>query len=271
MTDTSTFRGADPTYRLVDSLHAQEKDGSRNLVQNFLLPLLERLSVRPGARILDVGCGIGQTVSSLREAGYDAYGLEPGGRYDEAGSTVKPFLFQQYSNDFSPTEKFDFVMSHGVIEHVGTTDGHASLSLNYMHERRLFAESLAVLTKRGGYVLICCPNRLFPFDFQHGPHIYGGLAALKARFPLLRRITIPWHSQNNLCSLTDIANLMGSIDGATIPVPQGMYLNLGSLRNKPLIAGLFRSYIRLVDALPRTFWKALHTHTLFLMQIGNRK
>src|SRR5438132_5887652 len=31
---------------------------------------------KPGGRVLDVGCGVGQVVARLAEAGYEAYGLD---------------------------------------------------------------------------------------------------------------------------------------------------------------------------------------------------
>jgi len=258
-----TFRGADPHFRLATAVEAIEIAGSRNMVQAFLKPLFQELSIPSNARVLDVGCGIGETVNALRGAGYDAYGLEPGGRFDNVVPDARAFVFQEYSNEFAPTEKFDFVMSHGVIEHVGTTDGHAKLGANFRADRKEFVASLQRLTRPGGYILVACPNRLFPFDFQHTGHHYGFLDWTREHIPGLDRLTIPWHSSNYLCSFQDIARLSGRPGRR---VKQGQYLNLGNLGGRPRVRKLFRAYIKTVDALPPVFWDFLHTHTLFLQQ-----
>jgi len=41
---------------------------------------------RPGARILDVGCGTGRDVARLREAGFDARGVDQSPEMIHAGS-----------------------------------------------------------------------------------------------------------------------------------------------------------------------------------------
>lgn len=66
-----------------------EISGSTNLGMVFLPRLFKQLSIPKGSRILDVGCGQGVVVKVLREQGFEAFGLEPGGRYYQADESIR--------------------------------------------------------------------------------------------------------------------------------------------------------------------------------------
>lgn len=116
------------------------------LLRTFAARLALLEAPRPGARLLDVGCGPGAGVEAARRAGWDAYGLDSSlqavslarrrhGERVRAGTVEdRPF----------PEGFFDAITSYDLIEHV--------------HAPRKFAASLAALLRPGGRILIATPN-----------------------------------------------------------------------------------------------------------------
>lgn len=73
----------------------------------------------PGSRILDFGCGSGEFVESMLEAGHDAHGFEPGESYaadaiSRLGGRVTTARWQ----DMSPGPVYDLVTCFHVLEHL---------------------------------------------------------------------------------------------------------------------------------------------------------
>ena len=108
------------------------------------------------AHVLEIGCGVGRYLEKLGELGAVAVGLEyeldrahqaaqrvPGARVVGAANEAMPFA----------TGAFDVVLSNEVIEHVA--DDRAS------------AEEMARVLRRGGRIVLFCPNRWYPVE-QHG-------------------------------------------------------------------------------------------------------
>ena len=117
-----------------DDLYAHDQcELNADKLRRYILPIMQEQQVE---RVLDAGCGVGVMVNALREDGIQAFGVDLAGvekywlknQYDrswfnivEPDSLVLPF----------PDDHFDFVFSIGVIEHVGTTDGHSNRHDNY--------------------------------------------------------------------------------------------------------------------------------------------
>jgi SAM-dependent methyltransferase len=137
----------------------------------YLLPIIRRVGART---VLDVGCGVGTMVRTLLEREVDAYGVDlPGlARFWRRSAMPVDRLFCVDSDPFRlPFENgaFDMAYSLGVIEHVGTTDGHADRRNDYHACRQAWLREVFRVVRPGGHALIGGPNRAFPIDVAHGP------------------------------------------------------------------------------------------------------
>lgn len=111
---------------------------------------------RPGARALDVGCGVGQVVRRLKDAGFAAHGVEVSepnvAKAKEFGLDCE--LYDGRHLPF-PDQHFASVGALNVLEHV--------------EEPEPFITELVRVTEPGGRVLISSPNffRVFGFRDYH--------------------------------------------------------------------------------------------------------
>jgi len=107
--------------------------------------LLERMSVRPPARVLDVGCGWGLNLAALERRGYRAVGLDVSRRalelLDRPGRRLlEADLTQPLPPDAEP---YDAVLALDVIEHLDDDRGAVA--------------RLARLTSPGGVAVVSVP------------------------------------------------------------------------------------------------------------------
>jgi SAM-dependent methyltransferase len=154
---------------------ANERETSR--IEDFYVPLL----ARPGgsrrvSRILDSGCGSGESVDLLNRRGFDAWGYdlsalrkwqwrerERRDRLVVAGGASLPF----------PAGFFDAVIASGVLEHIGVSEeGGTRYRVRPLPDRderrREYLAELLRVTAPGGRLLLDFPNGSFPVDFWHG-------------------------------------------------------------------------------------------------------
>jgi SAM-dependent methyltransferase len=147
-------------------------------------------------------------------------------------------------------------MSLGVIEHIGTINGHCTLKKTYIEDRERYAKELVRVTRPGGSILIAAPNKLFPIDVQHGPTDEVSPKAPIRSF-LCRKTGLNFHKtwgDYHLPSYDEVRNLFLSHAGARYleALPLRGYFGFGRFKQgflKPL-ASLAEAYI---ERLPKPF------------------
>lgn len=152
-----------------DYANSQTSDNVQKTVE-FLLPIVDKCGAKT---LVDIGCGVGTMVKTFIEIGYNAYGVDMSGishrwaRQDLSRSNyfiIDPIAMRLPFHDNS----IDFAFSFGVIEHVGTSDGHSDRLPNYQEIRTAWLQEIFRIIKVCGYILIGGPNRNFPIDVAHG-------------------------------------------------------------------------------------------------------
>ncbi len=111
---------------------------------------------RPGARVLDVGCGVGQVVQRLMDGGYDAYGVDVSEPNIERARKVSPHcrLYDGRKLPF-PDRHFASAGALNVLEHVDAPED--------------FIRDLVRVVEIGGQVVLSSPNffRVIGFRDYH--------------------------------------------------------------------------------------------------------
>jgi SAM-dependent methyltransferase len=127
--------------------------------QDRRLEMVRRFVGLEGARILDVGCGIGTYVRRFRRYSDDVHGIEvEPERAAEAGAELPNIVLAVGEALPYPDGHFDLVFSNEVIEHVD--------------DDRQTAREMVRVTKPGGAIVLFAPNRLYPFE-THGAYVGG--------------------------------------------------------------------------------------------------
>ncbi len=116
---------------------------------------------KPSARVLDVGCGAGQVVGTLTEAGFEAHGVDVSEPNIERASQFSSRC-QMYDGRRLPfpDDHFASVGALNVLEHV--------------EEPEQFIAELVRVVQPGGHVVLSSPNffRVFGFRDYH-PRMRG--------------------------------------------------------------------------------------------------
>lgn len=158
-----------PDLTTDDYAQTQQQINARKTL-DFVLPHIRTCGARS---VLDIGCGVGKMVTTLVDEGFDAYGVDLSGlqgRWTHLGLAKDRFYVvgpETLSLPFRD-ESLDFAFSLGVIEHVGTTDGHADRRADYHAVRQQWTLEIFRTLKPGGHMLLAGPNRSFPADVAHG-------------------------------------------------------------------------------------------------------
>lgn len=138
------------------------------------LRFLMRHGAVAGTRLLDCGCGAGQYVVALRQAGLKAFGVEfqaeKVARARASGIPSDWILRGDLERLPYADHSFDAAFLNEVLEHVPD-------------DRRALAEVWRVL-RPGGALIVLSPNRLFPFE-THGVSLRRSGRALPHYTPLV--------------------------------------------------------------------------------------
>jgi 2-polyprenyl-3-methyl-5-hydroxy-6-metoxy-1,4-benzoquinol methylase len=158
--------------------------------QDRRLAMVRRFVALEGARILDVGCGIGAYVRRFRTFSEDVHGIEVEPERVAEASQELPNIILAVGEDLPyPDDHFDLVFSNEVIEHVD--------------DDRATAAEMVRVTRPGGAIVAFAPNRLYPFEthgaYFGGRYVFGNIPfinwlpdRLRDRFaPHVRAYTMP--------------------------------------------------------------------------------
>ena len=170
---------AAPDSLSVEARRGYENETAGRRIEDYYLPLLRSTGAR---RVLDSGCGNGEAVDTLSEAGFDAWGHDLSSfrkwqwraRDHRERLVVADGLRLPFPDGF-----FDAVISSGVLEHVGVNErgGPGVYEVSPLPDRdarrEAFLAGLARVVRPGGALYLDFPNGAFPVDFWHGP-IAGG-------------------------------------------------------------------------------------------------
>lgn len=157
-----------------------------------------------GARVLDVGCGLGMYVRRFREVTEDVHGVdvEPE-RVAEASRTLPNIRVAPAEHLPFPDATFDCVLLHEVIEHV-TDDCEA------------IREAWRV-TRPGGRIVVFAPNRGYPFEthgvFWRGRYHFGNIPLVNYLPDALRRRLCP---HVRVYTSADIRRLFAGLSGRIV-------------------------------------------------------
>lgn len=167
--DDAALLAASPDVTTEHYGHDQHENNAR-VTREYIEPLCERTGSRV---VLDVGCGVGKSVTTLLEDGYDAYGVDLAAltrHWSATGCPADRFFVVPPLELTLPFDDdvVDLAFSFGVLEHLGTTDGGATRRPDYHRIRRQWLREVFRVVKPGGYLLMGGPNRNFPFDLSHG-------------------------------------------------------------------------------------------------------
>jgi ubiquinone/menaquinone biosynthesis C-methylase UbiE len=138
------------------------------------LQIVEKMGIRiqPGASILDLGCGEGNTVRALRELGFDAWGCDielwdsPGSNELKEKGWIRKIPMDPYRLPFDD-KQFDLILTSEVLEHV----------MNYDD---FIAENHRV-QKDNGLSMHIFPGRYTPIEM----HVFVPLASVHRSYPWL--------------------------------------------------------------------------------------
>lgn len=165
--------------RIVDGL--VHDDG-----ETLLRQLAEHCPLQPGARVLDVGSGVGSFVVACRRRGLVAFGVEPD-RIGQGGSLTSIQIasrrWHQQAFASAVGEKlpfadqaFDLVTMNQVIEHV--------------HDQEAVLCEASRVLKDGGALYVACPNYLRFYE----PHYKVFWLPLLPK--ALGRVYLRWRGRN---------------------------------------------------------------------------
>ena len=225
----------------------QEDETTRVRFRRYFVPLLKEWGVKPSDRILCLGCGGAADVFELQANGFkETYGMDMGWRavwWQDHGLDPKYLCLSDGRTLPYKDDSFDVVITLGVIEHVGAVGETAELYPDYEDSRTQFLNEATRVMKPDGHLVVACPNRGFPVDFQHNISRIKFLQDVAAKTGL--SLHAPWNPF--LPGYPDIKKYLGRLQGRYSVEPLGVANYLGlAFRNSPFLkpaAEVFRFFL----------------------------
>ena len=193
-----------------------------------------------GARVLDIGCGVGVYVEKFTELQARAFGVDVDGDKLIAAHHEKNLtrLVVSVSEALPfPENFFDAVLLHEVIEHVA--DDQATL------------RQASRVVKPGGRVVVFAPNRLYPFE-THGAYfgkryVFGNIPFVGWLPNFLRNKFAP---HVRVYTIHDMRALFAKLDGKILVHTQ-IYPGYDKIARKhPMVARVLRGVTYFLEHTP---------------------
>ncbi len=208
--------------------------------QDRRLGLIRRYVRFKGARILDIGCGIGAYVEKFRALDARAFGVDVDAeKLADAHRDKNLDLLAVSVSETLPflDDFFDIVLLHEVIEHVAD-------------DKQTIREACRVIHSNG-WVIVFAPNRLYPFE-THGAYfgkryVFGNIPLIGWLPDFLRDKFAPHVRAYTVC---DIHALFAGLDGKFLTHTQ-IYPGYDKLaRRSGLLARLLRGATYFLENTP---------------------
>jgi len=140
------------TYQPYETSHAQEAADELVIAEARRTGEFRHVPIKPGDRVLDVGCGGGYFVRVANKLGAVARGVEPSQVGAERARAEGLDVFHGTLEDFagrSPGDRFDIITANHVVEHVP--------------EPVVTLSAMKGLLAPGGFIWISVPNAACTF------------------------------------------------------------------------------------------------------------
>lgn len=186
-----------------DETYVVEREGRRLTFDKHLQDFEKHTGAGAGRKLLDVGAYIGVFVEVAREAGWDAYGVEPSTwAVQEAQRHGLPIMQGTLDTPEVAAMRFDAVTMWDVIEHVSDPQGELRKAFGVLNP--------------GGYIAV------------HTMDIESRMAKLMGeRWPWLMAMHVHYFSQQTLAAMLERVEFEVLWSGA-----QGRYIRLNYLSSR---------------------------------------
>lgn len=102
--------------------HPQTYSKHAEFVSELGTPVIDLLSIRPGGRVLDLGCGDGRLTQKQVEAGYRVTAVDSSSQKIEAGKARGIDAYRMDACKVSFNQEFDAVFSSAALQWITDTD-----------------------------------------------------------------------------------------------------------------------------------------------------
>jgi len=208
--------------------------------------ILEAAGQRLAGRLLENGCGVGMYVDHLAPYTGMIIGMEI--EYERAREAAKRsdnILSAAGESLPFPTDSFDLILSHEVLEHV--------------EDDQIAVKEMVRVLKPGGRIILFAPNRGYPFEthgiYWRGHYIFGNIPLVNY---LPRRVRDRLAPHVRVYSRKDVEILFAGLPVHFIKrtVIFGAYDNIIARFSR--LGSLFRSIMQGLERTPFRFFGLSH-------------